>query len=240
MTTFFHIPARPRPWRALSALALALVILLPAMGLAAPAPAGNGGPALVLFNKSGVQIKASGVPLGELLQYVEAASGIQFDVPDKLAGEMVSVDLRAKNWQDALAELLEDKSRLDVWDARNRLTSVRLLGNREWGTGSAPQTAAPAAITARVQPGAAPSQNTAAGTDLNKEQLSQISKGPYRSPLSEELYRNLTLRPFLEKFGIQSEADLKDTRKAMRVRREARKQLRLIRKKEAAAARAAK
>ena len=196
-------------------------------------PPGGPGLAEVGATKHGVRIRVIGMPLAELLQRIEAETGIRFEFPEKMAEELMTAHVEAANWGDALDELLQDKNSIKLWDARKRVTSIRLLGTRNWEPGSASQ---PATL-ARTAPGNTAGSTNKAGSNitLTKEQLGQISKGPYRSPLPESLYRNLALRPFLEKNGIASEDDLKDTRKAMRVRREARKQLRILRKQERAA-----
>ncbi|NIP99163.1 MAG: hypothetical protein GWM98_01145, partial [Nitrospinaceae bacterium] len=64
--------------------------------------------------------------------------------------------------------------------------------------------------------------------DLSETQLRELAKGPYRSPLPSNLLKNSKIRQFLAQFRVNSEEDLQDIRKAMRVRREARKRLRLL------------
>lgn len=219
-------------WPVLFGFGLAVFFFVAASGaLAAPGlPADGSGLAEVGESKDGVRIRVVGMPMAELLQRIEAETGIRFDFPESMAAELITAHVNAATWKDALGELLEDKNRIELWDARQRLTSIRLLSTREWEPGTAPPATAPASnrtTSARLAP-----PNAGGSTTLSKEQLAEISKGPYRSPLPETLYRNLSLRPFLESNGIRSEDDLKDTRKAMRVRREARKQLRILRKQE--------
>ena len=185
----------------------------------------------------GVSIRVQQIPLSDLLRSIESESGIRFQINEALLNNSVNADIQADTWTEAVLDLLKDVNRIELWLDDDHLASVRLLGNKE-----SPSVTSPSAnldFSNSNQTFNAPSNSSGNSLSvdqitLSKEQLQVLSKGPYRSPLPESLYHEAAYRGFLGKYGINSQEDLQDRRKAMRVRREARKQLRLLRKQEKA------
>jgi hypothetical protein len=187
----------------------------------------------VATTSDGVSIRVKQIPLRDLLRSIESESGIRFQINESLFKDSVTADIQADTWTEAVLDLLEDINRIELWQDDDHLASVRLLGNKEWA--SVTSSTSNSSSTANTQSNSsANSGSTGNQITLSKEQLQILSKGPYRSPLPENLYHEAAYREFLGKYGINAQEDLKDRRKAMRVRREARKQLRLIRKQEKA------
>ncbi len=192
----------------------------------------------VATTSDGVSIRVKQIPLRDLLRSIESESGIRFQINESLFKDSVTADIQADTWTEAVLDLLEDINRIELWQDDDHLASVRLLGNKEWASVTSSATNSPtsnAGSTANSQTSSSANSGlTGNQITLSKEQLQILSKGPYRSPLPENLYHEAAYRQFLGKYGINTQEDLKDRRKAMRVRREARKQLRLIRKQEKA------
>lgn len=171
----------------------------------------------------GVVIKVKAMPLEELLQQIEIETGfIEFQFPEHMATEFISGVVEAPDWGEALAKLFEDMNYVILWDQRNRLQTIRLIGMKE------PWAASPLNNPRVVNTQLGEDDD---GVDLTQTQLREIGIGSYKSPLSEKLYHNLKFRRFMEKYGIHSLEDMKDKDKAMRVRKEARQQLRALRKR---------
>lgn len=186
----------------------------------------------VTSSPEGVSIRVQQVPLRDLLLSIESESGIRFLVDESLFEESVSADIQAPTWTDAVLDLLDDINRIELWNDDDTLASVRLIGNKDWGAAPV-QTSK--ATTGRRNTGvrSKPSSNQSTSSvniTLTEGQLRELAKGPYRSPLPEKFYRDSAYRDFLGKYGINSLEDMKERKKAMRVRREARKQLRILRK----------
>jgi len=171
----------------------------------------------------GVVIKVTAMPLEELLQQIEIEAGfMEFQFPEHMATELITGFVEAPDWSGALTAIFEDMNYVIVWDQRNQLQTVRLIGMKD-----------PQAASLISNP---PVANTRTnedndGVDLAQAQLREIAKGSNNSPLSEKLYDNLEYRRFMEKYDIHSLEDMKDKDKAMRVRQEARQQLRVLRKR---------
>jgi hypothetical protein len=183
----------------------------------------------------GVSIRVKQVPLRDLLRSIESESGIHFQINESLLNNSVNADIQADTWTEAVLDLLEDINRIELWQDDDTLASVRLLGNKEWSDGTSLSTNSNSSNTMRgsiSESNSSEYSSSGKQITLSKDQLQILSKGPYRSPLPENLYHEAAYRNFLGKYGINSQEDLNDRRKAMRVRREARKQLRLISKQE--------
>lgn len=174
-------------------------------------------------NTGGVVIRVTAMPLEELLQKIEIEAGfMEFQFPENMATELITGFVEAPDWSGALTALFEDMNYVILWDQSKRVQTVRLLGMKD-SQAASPLSNTPAANTSLGE------DND--GVDLPQAQLLDIARGFYKNPLPEKLYQNLDYRRFMEKYGIHSLEDMKDSDKAMRVRKEARQQLRVLRKK---------
>ncbi len=171
-------------------------------------------------------IKADNIPLGEVLRSIESQSGIKIKFPNELDEFLVTADIESDNWSKALSELLQDYNKIEIWKSRGSLASVNILGNTE-------NFEIPAFETqAKLQtPRNAPSNKDPLAIDLSIEDLKELSQGKFRSPLPGDLFNNPKYKNILQKSGIRKAEDLSNVNKAMRVRREARKQLRILNRK---------
>lgn len=177
----------------------------------------------LMVNVSGaeeVSIYARDEPLPKVLLRLEKVSGIRFIVSDSLLEENISVDIRGTSWTEAAHRLLDGFNLVELADGENNLIKVFLLSRK----------------TGYVAKGEPPpnraTQRPLIKSDivLTAAQLRALSKGPFRSPLPAEFYHNPDYRDILARYGIESGKDMEDVTKAMRVRAEARRQLRILRK----------
>ncbi len=178
------------------------------------------------FKSKPAIIKADNIPLGEVLRSIEAQSGIKIKFPNELDEFLVTADIESDNWSKALSELLRDYNKIEIWKSRGSLASVNILGNTE-------NFEIPAFETqAKLQPPKnTPAKKDPLGFDLSVEDLKELSQGKFRSPLPGDLFNNPKYKKILQRSGIRKAEDLSNVNKAMRVRREARKQLRILNRK---------
>ncbi|GJL78906.1 MAG: hypothetical protein NPINA01_18950 [Nitrospinaceae bacterium] len=178
----------------------------------------------------GVIVKANDIPLADLIQEIQNQSGIEFKVTLEMKNEPFSVNLEASSWTEAVLEIIEDFNHLQVWDKHKRLTEIHLLsltdpeGSLDSLQGKFSE--------AQKQGNANPAPGAEVGEIfLNETQLARIGMSPYRSPISPKLLDDPQIRMFLEKYGIKASEDLKNSNKAMKVRKVARRQLQELRKR---------
>ncbi|MCH8156523.1 MAG: hypothetical protein IID18_02015 [Nitrospinae bacterium] len=95
----------------------------------------------------GIQLRFQDYPLGELLQNIQRETGIQFNLPPRMAAVPVSVTVTADNWESAVRKLIGDYSRVEVWTNQLQTTRVWLMEGAPYyqpspnlhATGSRPQ-----------------------------------------------------------------------------------------------------
>lgn len=69
----------------------------------------------VLHDKQGVHIKFDSIELQQAAQKITDKTGIIFTLGDGIRSRNVTVDIRASDWKTAIAELLTDFNRVEVW-----------------------------------------------------------------------------------------------------------------------------
>lgn len=175
-----------------------------------------------------VTIKAQQVSLPDLLDKIATQSGIDFKVRGSMMKESISVDVQAENWTEAVQKVLVDYSRVELWGRDKMLTGVYVLEplNPEDD---------PNLRTNFNEANNRKAVRTSQASDdrirLSKGQLVRLIKGPYRSPLAPQLWKDEKLRGFLEQHGINAPEDLNNLQKAMTLRKAARWELRNFKKK---------
>lgn len=75
---------------------------------------------------SGITVHVMNKSLLRVLQKIQNESGVLFEIPKEMANATVTARFRARDWTSATLKLLEDFSRVEVWED-NRLSWVRLL-----------------------------------------------------------------------------------------------------------------
>ena len=180
--------------------------------------------------KHGVFIKSNNLSLADLLQEIHNQSGIEFKVDLEVGNVPFHADVEASSWTEAVLEIIEDFNHILVWDRQKRLTQVHMLSLMD------PEV--PLEINSEKFPKTPKRGKTTSAQQvpigeivLNKAQLSRIGLSPYRSPISPQLLDDHQIRRFLEKHDIRNEEDLKNSKKAMKVRKIARRQLQELRRR---------
>jgi hypothetical protein len=175
------------------------------------------------FSNSGVKIDVKNRPMADVLLEISNQTGISFTVPHSLTNQTLTASIQASDWKTGIINLLEDISTVTLWENNWQMSEVILLGNRvEYDVfASKPYNS---------QIFSKNSKNTAV-IPLTKKQLQKLAKGPFQSPLPSEFLEKSPFRDFLLNQGVETEEDLKLVKKAMRVRKAARLQLRSLKEK---------
>ena len=167
-----------------------------------------------------ISIEIDNVSLAEVLNNIESKSGIGFDVPYAMRNQIIDAHVQAHDWKGALSILLEEFSRIDIWEGDQLKTVYLLKSNR---TADFFPSEAPVAPPQRTQGSPQEPVTDEKAILLTQDQARKLFAGGFRSPLSNKLLLDPELKEFLAGYGIENEEDLKDVNKAKSVRREARK-----------------
>ena len=183
-------------------------------------------------------------PLGEILDEVHLNSGINFNAPDYIKEELITVDFYASNWNSAIRKLLKGYSIVGISDSNGNLVKVRIMSDGRYEKTIARN---PAKITGQKTkiklgqkkpsiPGnlAKIKHKSKIKKTLSKvlyTKLNDIKAWPVDQPLPASMYNDSDLKPFLLANGIDSEKDLEHSKKIKDLRRAARKQLLLMKKR---------
>ncbi len=166
-----------------------------------------------------VTIQAQNEFLASTLERVQAESGIRFKLSPSLAEERITGNIQADDWQNAVRRFLDRYNRLEVIDDSGWLTKVFLLGVKTRVT----------TVAAGFNPEKSMTQPmTRQEIILSQDQLLEIAEGPIRKPIPERFYHQPEYHGLLSGQDITSKDKLTNTSKAMRVRIEARRQLKLL------------
>ena len=127
-------------------------------------------------NDKGITIRVDDAHLGEVLKSIEGKTGIHFHISPSVLNDRMTVNLDAPDWQAAMKLLLEPYSRVELWGPRLGLTKINILSR----TGAA-----------------ASETETSSSPMLTREQFLKLAKGPFKAPLSPELFEDTENRAFL-------------------------------------------
>jgi hypothetical protein len=167
-------------------------------------------------------IKIINEPLSNVLQKITKSSGIDFQVADALMGELISAKIQESNWDAVVLRLLDNFNLVELKDGKGHLQKVHVLSlkNQEIVVKSTNEV-----IQFKKRP------SNKAEIWLNADQLHELAKGPFSSPLPAHMFNDTELRNFLSLHGISSDKEMNNIKKSMRVRIEARRQLKMLQKK---------
>ncbi|MFQ5716090.1 MAG: hypothetical protein ACE5GQ_03205 [Nitrospinales bacterium] len=181
-------------------------------------------------NQIGVAINVNNLELMDVLQRIQNESGINFVVHDDLSGEKISARIKAADWTSAALKLLENFSRVEVWD-EDGLSSVRLLKSEGYSTTPNPNTD----WTIKVKPAGKRTKHVMRGKKyeifLSEKELLELIKAPSDTPIPAYFIKDLQYRKFLEQFGFESLEDVFDIHNTRTVRLEVRRQLKELKKR---------
>lgn len=167
----------------------------------------------------GIIIRVRNTALGEVLNAIESRTGIHFRVAPELLQDIVTTKLNVPDWKTGVEKLLDNYNWVGLWSSRFESTQIHILARKEYAAGT---------LSLEKPMPVAPQPAAASSSGLTQKQLQELAKGPFRSPLPPHLFHDPSYKPFLKQYGIASLQDMKDTRKAMRVRVKARKRLQQI------------
>ena len=178
----------------------------------------------------GVSIRYA--PLGQILPRATQESGVQFEVPQAIYQEPVPVKESGPDRNLDLGPVLDEFSRIELYEGDSELKKVILLNRNQGGSSQAPLSA-PSNRSAlnKPRPSTRPAPQPLPATNLSREQLQKLVRGSYRSPLSEELWDDPEYQEFLIGQGILSREEMKDRDKAKKLRRTLRRLLMQTRNK---------
>ncbi|MFQ5716424.1 MAG: hypothetical protein ACE5GQ_04920 [Nitrospinales bacterium] len=166
----------------------------------------------------GIIIRAKNVPLARLLGELDAKSGINIQISQKLNNQSISIDLKEPSWSLAVLKILENYNHVVVW-GKYQLKSAYLFDTLD--------TSEKNHLAAKSIP---ENRSGSSQVSLSKAKLRQLALGPIRGPLPQKLLEDYQFRQFLAKNNVRFLEDLTNIQKVMKVRSEARKQLQLLNK----------
>ncbi len=166
------------------------------------------------------------VPLEQVLPRATQESGVQFAVPDAMLQEEVPVRESGPEQSLELDLVLDEFSRVELYGDDSELQGVILLDHNRGGQSPSPtRSLNPPRPSAIQKPAARPASPSLPTTQLSKEQLQKLVRGPYRSPLPDELWDDPEYQEFLIGQGITSREEMKDRNKAKNLRKTVRRLL---------------
>jgi hypothetical protein len=197
------------------------------------------------FQKSGkgtpISLKWKNKKLGEILKELQASSGIKFKAPSSVKSESVTTQVYAATWSDAVRKLLKQYSTMEVSNSEGDLVKVWIISSAGAG-----KTGAGRSINGRKSG----RNKTSGGSDASNlsrmkkklklsrsvskklyTKLKEIKSWPADKKLPSSMYRDSDLKDFFSLNGIESKKDLNDISKINRIRRAARKQMLIMKKR---------
>jgi hypothetical protein len=210
-----------------------------------------------LFNNKTIQKSVKGKPitlkwqdkaLGEILKEIESSSGIKFKASAKVKSESITTEISASNWSDAVRKLLKGYSIMEVTNRKGELVKVLIMAD----TGDDPLKSDRTGRRGRNidrenskgynrTPGRLDADNLSRmkkklklSRSVSKalySKLKKIESWPNEKALPSSMNRDSDLKDFLSLNGIGTADDLKDTSKITRLKRAARKQMLIMKKR---------
>jgi hypothetical protein len=179
------------------------------------------------------------VPLQQVVPRASEESGVEIEADGPLLNELVPAQETGPDQSLDLEPVLDGFSRIELFGDDSELQKVIIMDRIESESSQSPTSAS----TTRSAPVAAPSiprsikspqKRTGASapapaanpaqeieapeSNLDKEQLQELIRGPYRSPLPDKLWDDPAYRQFLTQRGFRTREDMKDRNKAKRLR----------------------
>lgn len=162
---------------------------------------------------------------GEVLQRIQKESGIVFEFHARLKNLKITARISAPDWTSAARKLLEDFSRVEVWD-KNRLSRVRLLGGGKHSPLSIQKTSRLIQLESVENKRKKIPRGKKYKIFLSENQLRELLETPIDPPIPTRLFHDMRYKKFLRQFGLESPRELKDMDNSLTVRLEVRRQLR--------------
>ena len=79
------------------------------------------------FTSKGIQLHFRDYPLEGILENIHDETGIRFNLSPKIANDLISIDIEARNWKSSVRKLITDYSRIEVWTNRPKTSRIWLM-----------------------------------------------------------------------------------------------------------------
>ena len=172
--------------------------------------------------QKGVIIQVKNGLLTEALQQVANHTNIQFRIADHLNSHRINVDIRAKNWDSGVDRLLQNFSKVTVWDKSSKMENVLLMGLSNGESPGGPGFNAPADNKVASKP--KPQINKPAAT-LSISKLKQLVKVQPGNAIPAHLFGDQEIRDYLKVRGIRSPDDWKEAKRGRVIQHMAKREL---------------
>ena len=198
---------------------------------------------LILETKEGILIQAEDKGLATILHVVEEKSGIKINIAGHLNQDRLTVVVDQPDWPSAIRQLLSNYSIVEL--GGDPLLMVKVLDRVDSGGSHGIQStqkrlevsSQPQAISKgfvyrpvkRIRKKIWAKENI----PYTSKELKIILEGKATSPLPEKLISNPAYTRLLAKYGVRKKEDLQNSSKALAIRSEAGKMLRVLQKRNA-------
>ena len=195
-----------------------------------------------------ITLKWQDKTLGEILEEIESSSGIRFKASAKVKSESISTQIFASNWSDVVRKLLKGYSIMEVTNRKGELVKVLIMSDTGEDRLQSERTGKRERNIDRESgkrhnrtPGRLDADNLSRmkkklklSRSVSKalySELKEIESWPNEKALPSSMFSSSNLQDFLSLNGIDSAEDLKNTSKTTRLKRAARKQMLIMKKR---------
>lgn len=175
-----------------------------------------------------IEVQAEDISIVRLFEEIENRSGVSFEINEESKNDLLSVDVRGRDWTEMILEILKDYNQVHVWASPIKLKKVYILKLLDDSGLQTSATGLPGSVRAEPQKGKALDKSLAEG--LTETQLRKVASGKHRSPIPYEMFGDPQIRRFLEETGMKTPEDRNNLRLSMKVRKKARKALATLRR----------
>jgi hypothetical protein len=75
----------------------------------------------------GIQLNFQDYPLGDVLKNIHDETGIRFNLSPEMEKNLISFEIKAKNWKILVQKLIKDYSRVEIWTNKPKTSQVWLV-----------------------------------------------------------------------------------------------------------------
>jgi hypothetical protein len=159
--------------------------------------------------ETGIIIQVKNGLLIDVFQQIAKHTNIQFRIVDQLSSQRINVNIQAQSWDSGIESLLEDFSKVIVWDKYSRMENILILGTNKWES--------PAGPVNNVHDNRAPEYRDAKkkkpGFGLSISNLKKLVQVQLGHSFPPSLFADQEIRRYLKLRGIHSINDWKQTKK---------------------------
>jgi len=81
----------------------------------------------LFMTPQGICLRVMSQPLGDVLQHIQRASGVQFELPRGLMQGFITATIEATDWPTVIKRLLRAFSRVETWSREEQLLRVTVF-----------------------------------------------------------------------------------------------------------------